>query len=122
MAYATISDIETRYRTLSESEKTIAEALLDDAAVMIDKIASEGATDGQKKVVSCRMVIRALPQEGMPGMTAPIGATQGSMTALGYTESWTISNGAANELYFSKEDKKLLGVSNQIGSYSPLEE
>jgi hypothetical protein len=44
------------------------------------------------------------------------------MTALGYTESWTISNGAANELYFSKEDKKLLGVSNQIGSYSPLEE
>ena len=118
MAYATISDIETRYRTLSESEKTIAEALLDDAAVMIDKVASESATDDQKKVVSCRMVIRALPQDGM---TAPIGATQGSMTALGYTESWTISNGAANELYFSKEDKKLLGVSNQIGSYSPLE-
>lgn len=118
MAYATISDIETRYRTLTESETTIAEALLDDAAVMIDKVASESATDDQKKVVSCRMVIRALPQDGM---TAPIGATQGSMTALGYTESWTISNGAANELYFSKEDKKLLGVSNQIGSYSPLE-
>ena len=118
MAYATISDIESRYRPLSESEETVATALLDDAAVMIDNIASEGTTDDKKKIVSCRMVIRALPQEGM---TAPIGATQGSMTALGYTESWTMGNGSVSELYFSKEDKKLLGVSNQIGSYSPLE-
>ena len=118
MAYATISDIETRYRTLTDSEKTTATALLDDAAVMIDKVASEGATNDQKKVVSCRMVIRALPQEGQ---TAPIGATQGSMTALGYTESWTMGGGSLSELYFSKEDKKLLGVSNQIGAYSPLE-
>lgn len=118
MAYATINDIETRYRDLTASEETIATALLDDAAVMIDRIASESATADQKKVVSCRMVIRALPQDGM---TAPIGATQGSMTALGYTESWTMGNGSVNELYFSKEDKKLLGVSNQLGSYSPLE-
>lgn len=49
MAYATINDIETRYRPLTESETTIAEALLDDAAVMIDRVASESATADQKE-------------------------------------------------------------------------
>ena len=51
----------------------------------------------------------------------PMGATQGSMSALGYSQSWTIGSGSAGELYLGKLEKKLLGCGNSIGSYSPVE-
>ena len=52
----------------------------------------------------------------------PVGATQGSMSGLGYSQSWTISNGSTGELYLAKLEKELLGRGNAIGSYSPIEE
>ena len=55
-------------------------------------------------------------------INAWMGATQGSMSALGYTQSWTMgSNGSTGELYLSKLEKKLLGIGDRIGSRSPLE-
>lgn len=118
MAYATVLDIETRIgRELTETEETQVTALLDDAAVMIDAFNANAAAD-KKEVVSCRMVIRAIgDSEGVP-----VGATQGSMGALGYTQSWSISNGSTGELYLSKLDKQLLSIGNHIGSYSPTQE
>ena len=47
-----------------------------------------------KKIVSCRMVIRALGDGSVSGV--PMGATQGSMSALGYSQSWTISGGGSS--------------------------
>ena len=94
--------------------------MLDDAAVIIDAYNSD-ATASAKKVVSCRMVIRAMGDGSEAGI--PMGATQGSMSALGYSQSWTIgAGGAAGELYIGRLDKKLLGAGNSIGSYSPTEE
>lgn len=120
MAYACISDVETRIgRTLSESEQGICSALLDDAAVIIDAF-NPNAEEDAKKVVSCRMVTRAMGDGGDTGI--PMGATQGSVSALGYSQSWTISAGATGELYIGKLEKKLLGAGNAIGSYSPTEE
>lgn len=119
MAYATIEDVKARTtRTLSEAEETVAAALLDDAATIIDATGTS-ATDEAKKVVSCRMVLRALGDGASDGI--PIGATQGSMSGLGYSQSWTIANGASGEVYISKLEKKLLGLGNAIGSYSPVE-
>lgn len=119
MAYATVTDIEARInRELSESEQTQVSTLLDDAGVYID-ITNTKASDTVKKIVSCNMVIRAIDTGDSD---IPLGATQGSMSALGYSQSWTVSNGSYGELYLSKTDKKLLGLSNQIGSYSPIEE
>ncbi len=120
MAYATISDIEERIgRTLTQSEQTVCNAKLDDAAVMIDAVKASATADA-KKVVSCNMVIRVLGN-GVVGV--PMGATQGSMSALGYSQSWTIgSGGSTGELYFAKADRQLLGLSNSIGSYSPVED
>ena len=55
--------------------------------------------------------------------TVPMGATQGSMSGLGYSESWTIgSGGSAGEVYLSRLDKQVLGAGNKIGSYSPVQE
>ena len=119
-AYATVSDVQARMtRTLSSSEQTICSNLLDDAAVLIDAYNSAASTDA-KKVVSCRMVIRAIG-DGEVGV--PVGASQGSMSAMGYSQSWTLgSNASVGEIYIGKADKKLLGVGDAIGSYSPTEE
>ena len=120
MAYATVSDVQARMtRTLSTAEQTMCGTLLDDAAVLIDSYNVNASADA-KKIVSCNMVIRKLGDGEDSGI--PIGATQGSMSGLGYSQSWTLSNGSTGELYLAKVDKKLLGVGNQIGSYSPVEE
>ncbi|MBQ5787134.1 MAG: hypothetical protein IIW12_02930 [Oscillospiraceae bacterium] len=107
-------------RDMSTDEETVCSTLLDDAAVIIDAAAPNASTDA-KKVVSCRMVIRALGDGGMSGV--PMGATQGSMSALGYSQSWTIgSGGSTGELYLGKSERQILGVGNSIGSYSPVQE
>ena len=51
----------------------------------------------------------------------PLGSTQGSVSAMGYSQSWTMGSGSAGELYLSKLEKKLLGVGDRIGARSPLE-
>lgn len=121
MAYATVAEVQARMlRTLSTDEQAVAATLLDDAAILIDALSST-ATDSIKGVVSCRMVVRALGDGQDAGV--PLGATQGSVSALGYAQSWTIgSGGSFGDLYVSKTDKQMLGVSNSIGSYSPTEE
>ena len=119
MAYATIDDIIARMsRTMSDEEKTVCETLLEDASVLIDSFNGSAGADA-KKVVTCRMVVRAMGDGADAGI--PIGATQGSMSALGYSQSWTIGSGSTGELYLSKLEKKMLGAGGQIGSYSPLE-
>lgn len=120
MAYATWEDVQARLmRALSTTEQAICTTLLDDAAVFIDEYNANAKAEN-KKVVSCRMVLRALGDGESAGI--PMGATQGSMSGLGYSQSWTISNGSSGELYISKQEKKLLGVGDKIGSYSPVQE
>lgn len=119
MSYATVSDVQARMmRDLSVDEQAVCSTLLEDAAVIIDTFNIEASADA-KKTVSCRMVIRALGD----GSDIPMGATQGSMSALGYSQSWTMGSGAsAGELYLSKLEKQMLGYGNKIGSYSPVQE
>ena len=117
MAYATYTDVQARMnREMSEDERATCTTLLDDAAVIIDATGTTASAD-IKKVVSCRMVIRALGESDVP-----IGATQGSMSGLGYSQSWTMGSGSTGELYLAKLDKQMLGLGNKIGSYSPTQE
>lgn len=120
MAYATIDDVQARMaRTLSEDERAVCVNLLDDAVAIINAY-NEDAYEENKKIVSCRMVARAIGDGADAGI--PMGATQGSMSALGYSQSWTIGSGSVGEMYLSKLEKKLLGVGNKIGSHSPVED
>ena len=120
MSYATAEDVQRRMvKPLSDDQMDVCAALLDDAGVLIDAIAPN-ASDEAKATVSCSMVIRAMGSQG--DLTVPTGATQGSASALGYSQSWTSGNGATGELYLSRTEKRLLGVGNRIGSYSPVEE
>ena len=119
--YASIAEVEKRLgRTLSTEEKASGEAFLEDAAIIIDSYAPN-ALPARKNLVSVRMVMRALASGQDTGF--PMGATQGSLSGLGYAQSWTIGSGGSNsEVYLSSMEKQLLGVGNQIGSYSPTEE
>lgn len=121
MAYAIMSDVAARSGvTYTEAETAQGTVLLDDAAVMIDALAPDASADA-KKIVSCRMVIRAMENPG-DGVGLPIGASQGSMAAGGYSQSWTISGGGTGELYIGKTERQILGCGNRIGSYSPVQE
>lgn len=117
--YATVQDVAAGFRPLSASEQTIASQLLIEAAIIIDAYNSLASADA-KNVVSCRMVRRSI---GSSGADVPVGASQGSMSALGYSQSWTMgATGSTGELYLNRMDKKLLGAGNAIGSYSPIQE
>ena len=121
MTYATVEDVEKRMnRTLTTDEEALCETLLEDAAVIIDVFNAEASADA-KKIVSCNMVIRRLGSG--EDSNIPVGATQGSMSGLGFSQSWTVgSGGSVGDMYLTKMDKKLLGVGNKIISYSPVQE
>ena len=124
MAYATVTDVQARIDyTMTNAQQTLCSTLLGDAADIIDTYNADAPLN-LKKIVSCRMVIRSMSNPDDASLaSAPVGATQGSMSALGYSQSWTIGgSGTVGELYLSKVDKRLLGIGNVIGSHSPTED
>lgn len=115
MVYATFEDIAKR-KPVEISEMERCEALLEDAGIIIDAFNAKAAAES-KRLVSCNMVIRVLGsgEEGVP-----IGTTQATASALGYSQSWTNANGSG-ELYLTKLDKKILGTGNRIGYTDPYQ-
>lgn len=118
MIYASVALVEAGFRTLTDDERSVCEALLEEAGVIIDAYNADASADA-KTVVSCRIIRRAL---GAGSASIPIGATQGTMTAGPYTQSWTMSGGSTGELYLGRLDKTLLGVGNKIGYTNPYQE
>lgn len=119
MAYATTTEVAAGFRPLDAEELTKCAALLDEAAVIIDACNRFATTDA-KKLVSCRMVRRALSEGDAQLM--PMGVTQGTVSAGGYSQTWQYgSSGGAGELYLSRAEKKLLGVGGRLGMASPWE-
>ena len=116
MVYATFEDIAKR-KPVETSEMERCEALLEDAGIIIDAFNAKAAAES-KRLVSCNMVIRVLGsgEEGVP-----IGTTQATASALGYSQSWTNANGSG-ELYLTKLDKKILGTGNRIGYTDPYQD
>lgn len=119
MAYATVEDIIDRSRrALSDKEINLCEKLLEDAAVIVDAYNADAAIDA-KCLVSCNMLIRAIGNESDGSI--PIGASQGTASALGYSQSWTMGSGSTGELYLTKLDKKILGTGSRITFAGTLE-
>lgn len=114
-AFATVSDLESRWRVMDSSEKKRAEVLLEDAAAIISAhMAQSGVKiDGYDKTqkanlvrVSCAMVQRAMAN----GDGQQEHAWGGNIVA-----------NPSGDLYLSKSDKKTLGIGRfRIGFVSPL--
>lgn len=108
MAYATVDDLEARWRTLSAAEKTRAGVLLGDAQVRLDAECSPSVppTPAQldaRKIVSCEMVKRSMLNSDA---ASGVGSTQ--TTAGPFSQSFNYTN-PTGDLYLTKGDRKLLG-------------
>ena len=116
MAYASHSDIEARWRTLSTSEQAQADTLCADASAIIDSLVTVTADKMElAKVVCCNMVIRAMSAS----QSDAYGLSQSSMTAGPYTQSWSYAN-PSGDMYLTKLDKQMLGITRgYIGSIRP---
>ena len=121
MRYAEVYDVMAGFRDLDAEECRRCTALLEEAAAIIDSYNAQ-ADEGRKKLVSCRMVRRQLDAAAPGAVTFPMGTSQGSASALGYSQTFTLPGGSVGELYLSKLEKRLLGVGSRIGAASPLEE
>lgn len=121
--FATIADLEARWRTLSNDEETRATALLTDASSRIRVMAAqegvELGTDDDSvstlKSITCSMVIRAM-LNGTDGTLAPIGSSEASWTAGPFTSSATFAN-PTGDLYLTSAEKSLIGLGGmKLGS------
>lgn len=113
-AYATVSDLEARWRTLDEDERAVAEVKLSDASVYLrgrvpdlDQRVADGVLDPDiPKIVVCGMVKRAM---NTPGLGADGGLASAQQSAGPFSQSLTYSNPDGN-LFLSKAEKQLLGI------------
>ena len=114
MAYATVDDLEARWRTLtSPEERARAGILLDDAAVRLDVACppSDLPTEAElaaRKIVSCEMVKRAMAAADTGG----IGVTSIQQGAGPFQATTQFAN-PTGDLYLTKADKSLLGCGGQ---------
>lgn len=115
MAYATVADLEARWRPLTPPEKNRADVLLDDAAIRIDAAKPPAnpptaADAGIRKIISCDMVKRAMQTD--PNLPA---ATQTQQSAGPFQQGITYAN-PTGALYLTKAENVLLGARRQTAS------
>lgn len=111
--FATVADLEARWRPLTPTETTTATALLDDASAMIRAEApgiDQRVDDGQLDpavplMVVCRMVKRAMHTSGD-------GVTQQQQTAGPFSQMLSFSN-PQGDMYLTKADRRMLGIGRQ---------
>lgn len=114
MAYATVADVEARWRELTPEESARATALLEDASAILDAVVRIDGSEKQGRLlcqVCCNMVIRS-----MGSSVDSFGATSSTVMAGVYQQ--TLSYEApTGDMYLTKLEKRLLGVSSgYIGS------
>lgn len=118
MAFATVDDLEARWRPLTAAEQDRAEILLDDAGVFLSALVAVDPVDEEQaailKMVSCSMVQRVMSAD-----VDTVGVSQTSMTAGSYTQSFTYSN-PSGDFYLTAMEKRLLGIaSSKLGTIRP---
>ena len=120
MAFADVSDLESRWRELSTEEEARANVLLGDASAMLSALVEVDSSDYEQsqllKMVCCDMVIRAMSATAADAF----GVSQTSMTAGPYTQSFSYSN-PSGDMYLTRLEKRLLGITTgYIGSIRPM--
>lgn len=119
-AFATVDDLEKRWRTLTDDEKERAGVLLSDASVhlwtlIVQKFGDDYTPDElmseNLKIVTCNVVMRSMNvKQGFFGMSE-VSATAGS-----YSQSFTPIN-SSGDMRLTTEELRLLGLSSQKGGF-----
>lgn len=116
MAFATLEDLEARWRPLSEAEQSRARTLLDDAAVYLSSLVpSLCGKEDALRIVSCSMVQRAMASSSGDAF----GADKLTIGADIYSQTLSYS-GTMGGMYLTASEKRLLGVgSSYMASLRP---
>lgn len=108
--FAFITDIESRWRQLSDAEKLRATALLSDASALIraerptiDSMVNGGTIDPDIP----RMVAVAMVKRAMAGSADMIGIQSQQQTSGPFSQQYTFTN-PSGDLYLTKAEKRLL--------------
>lgn len=115
--FATVADLEVRWRPLTGDEIGTAQALLSDASVFlrslspdIDTRIADGDLDAELPlIVTTRMVKRSMSVGAMGTLD---GVTQHQQSAGPFSQSVSFA-APTGDLYLSKAERKMLGISTQ---------
>lgn len=107
-AFATVSDLEARWRPLTEAERVSAQVLIADASQLIidERGSTSDVSTGTLKRVVCAIVKRAMAGPG------GIGVESLQTMAGPYQESVKYSN-PTGDLYLTRAERKALGMVGQ---------
>lgn len=108
MPAVTVADLEARWHTLTDTEKTVASSLIGDAINYIKQICpnyDDIPTDTIKRIV-CAMVKRAMLSRDSSGIS------QQSETVGSFSASYTWSN-PTGDLYLTRDERRQLGLGAQ---------
>lgn len=119
-AYASVEDLEARWKVLDTDEQAKAETLLGDASVHLrtlinQKLGADYQPDDlmteNLKVVCCNVVMRSMNQR--PAFS---GLSQYTQTAGMYSESFTPIN-SSGDMRLTTEERKLLGLDGCVAGF-----
>lgn len=121
--FASLEDLEVRWRSLSGDEAKRAGALLEDATAMLagelNKAGVKVEAGDEVQAANLRSVCCAMVRRAMD--SCEDGAySQTSMTAGPYTQSWTPAN-PNGDMYLTSTEKRTLGLRRQrLGMIHPV--
>lgn len=110
MAYATIEQLETRWRDLTTAEETRASALLDDASAFLDVQIAKYGIDAEEKAAVLTSLCCDLVQRRMESMEANTSLSALTQTAGAFSETLSFSNTRRKSWELYPEDLEMLGV------------
>ena len=116
MAFATVADLEARWRDLSDAEEAQASVLLDDAAAYLQALVEVDPDNevqaANLKMVSCNMVKRAMSSSASDAF----GVTNTTATMGPFRQQVAYAN-PSGDMYVSKSERAILGIGTAtIGS------
>lgn len=116
MAFATVADLEARWRDLTEDEQSQASVLLDDATAYLQALVDVDADDETQaanlKMVCCNMVKRTMTSTA----SEAFGVTDATATMGPFSQQVSYAN-PTGDMYVSKSERLLLGIgSTRIGA------
>ena len=116
MAFATVADLEARWRDLSDAEEARASVLLDDAAAYLQSLVEVDPDNevqaANLKMVSCNMVKRAMSSAASDAF----GVTNATATMGPFSQQVAYAN-PSGDMYVSKSERAILGIGTAtIGS------
>lgn len=123
MAYATVEDLESRWRSLDSDERARAGVLLEDVSVLIDEAAPPPAPPAEptqhalslRRLISCAAVKRA-----MAVSAATVGVSSEQHGTGPFQDSWNYANPMGDLYLLAPEIKRLRGDGRQRAATIPM--